>query len=104
MKRDKKKTGRKIIISDYLSEGKYNAKTSKVLRNILGLNRRSLVAAIERERRDGWPICASTGLNPGYYLADSADEMYSYIASLERRVREIEKTIRACKETAENLP
>lgn len=91
-------------ISDYLLEGKPNAITCSHLCSLLGMDPREVSKAIETERRHGAPICASSGTNPGYYLAANKDEMQRYCSSLRRRSREIDKTRRACEATIEKLP
>lgn len=94
-----------IIISDYLSKGANNAITAGKLCELLHMDKRALTAGIERERRQGSPICASCdGQNPGYYLADSKQEMQMYCDSLFHRAAEIYKTRDACLLTIDNLP
>lgn len=92
------------MIAEILTEGKENARTGRELRNLLHITARDLTAAIEKERRDGQPICASTGSNPGYYLAADKEEMQQYCNSLMRRAGEIHKTRRACIKTIAKLP
>ena len=93
-----------LSIADYLSEGKENARTGKEICNLLNITARDLTAAVERERREGQPICASTGSNPGYYLAADRDEMQRYCNSLHHRAGEIYQTRRACIKAMELLP
>lgn len=92
------------MIAEILTEGKENARTGKELRIALNITARDLTIAIERERRAGQPICASTGSNPGYYLAATKGEMQRYCDSLRKRAGEIFKTRRACIKTIESLP
>lgn len=92
------------MIAEMLAEGKENARTGKELSTALRITARDLTQAIERERRDGQPICASTGSNPGYYLAADKGEMQRYCNSLLRRAGEIHKTRRACIKAMKNLP
>lgn len=92
------------MIYEVLAEGKENARTGKYICDLLGISARDLTLAIERERRAGKPICASTGSNPGYFLAANRDEMERYCNALFRRAGEIHKTRRACMETLEKLP
>lgn len=93
-----------IFISDFLTEGRENARTGRTLCDLLHITMRELTQAIERERREGRPICASTGSNPGYFLAASKREMQHYCDSLYRRAGEIHKTRRACVKTIDQLP
>jgi hypothetical protein len=94
-----------VFISDYLSEGRENARTGKELCEYLKINRRELRAAVERERREGHPICAAVyGLHRGYYLAANKQEMQEYCASLYRRGGNLFKTRRACMKSMELLP
>lgn len=93
------------MIFEFLSEGAENARTGKVICKMLNITARDLTAAIERERRQGKPICASTDpKNPGYFLAANQAEMQRYCNSLYHRAGEIHATRRACLATMENLP
>ena len=93
------------MIHELLTTGADNAKTGKELCKILNLKPRDITLIVERERREGKPICASSnGNNPGYYLAATQEEMQSYCKSLFHRAGEIHKTRRACLKAAENLP
>ncbi len=92
------------MIYEYLHEGKENAITSRELCALLNITGRDVTAAVERERREGKPICASTGTNPGYYLAADRETMESYCKSLHHREKEIARTRRACIKTIARLP
>lgn len=98
----KKKTF--IRVSDYLGTGKDQAKTGKELCKLFGVSIRDLTQEIERERKNGVPICASTDGAPGYYLAADRAEMTAYTSSLYRRASNIFGTRRACLKTLEKLP
>lgn len=92
------------MIFEILSEGAANARTGKEICKLLNITARDLTAAIERERRAGNPICASTGSNPGYFLAANQEEMQRYCNSLRHRAGEIYKTRQACIMTISKLP
>ncbi len=92
------------MIFEILAEGAENARTGKEICKLLSITARDLTAAIEKERRMGQPICASTGSNPGYYLAINQAEMQRYCRSLLHRAEEIHKTRNACVKTIERLP
>lgn len=92
------------MVSEILLTGAEHAITSGELCSLLNLSPRSLSAAVEQERRQGNPICASTGANPGYYLAANRQEMERFCRSLYHRAGEIHKTRRACLKTLEHLP
>ena len=93
------------MIADFLFTGKDNARTGRDLATLLHCNIREVAAAIERERRQGKPICASNDpLRPGYYLAETQEELQKYCGQLDRRAGELHKTRRALLETARNLP
>lgn len=92
------------MVHEILLEGAGNAQTGKDICTLLKINPRELTVAIERERRKGHPICASTGSNPGYFLAANREEMERYCRSLLHRAGEIHKTRRACVKTLEKLP
>ena len=92
-------------ISDFLHTGADNPQTAKELCDLLHLDKRELTAAIERERRQGSPICVScNGSNPGYFLAGNKKEMQDYCNSLHHRAAEIYATRQACLNTIDDLP
>lgn len=93
-----------LKIHEVLLEGEQNAQTGKHLCAVLNIRQRELTAEIERERRNGYPICASTGSSPGYFLAATSEEMQRYCKSLLHRAGEIHKTRRACLKTLAGLP
>ncbi len=93
------------MVKELLNSGKENAIRSRDLcAQLGGIEQRVLTAAVERERRDGAPICASYGPRPGFYLAESKGDMLEYCRVLEHREKEIAKTRRACQAAAETLP
>lgn len=83
------------MIHESLGTGKENAQTGKELALMHGCNIRDVTAQIERERRNGRPICASSGDSPGYYLAADADELEAYCNQLKRRAIQLFKTRQA---------
>lgn len=83
------------MISELLTEGRQNARTGKQLADDIGCSMRDLTQQIEKERRLGVPICASTGENPGYFLPADNDELEEYCCSLSRREKELRKTRKA---------
>lgn len=89
------------MIHEVLSRGEANAITGQALAAMLHLkDAREVSRLAERERRAGFPICATTNSeNPGYYLAESAEEFERYIQSLDRRLQNIRKTREACQDT-----
>lgn len=88
-------------VSDLLLEGKDNATKGAELVKAMELSDlRDLTQLIERERKDGFPICASTDMNsPGYYLAGNPEELEAYINSLDRRIRNMTVTRIHCEST-----
>lgn len=92
------------MIHELLSEGEANALTGKELCKLLGITHRDLTLAVQRERQEGQPICASTNGKPGYYLAADRGEMTRYCSSLYKRAGEIHKTRRTLLKTLETLP
>ncbi len=93
------------MIYEYLTTGAENAKSGKELCRLLNLTPRDVTLIIEHERRAGKPICASSnGKNPGYYLAETQEEMQQYCRSLLHRAGEIHKTRKACLAAAQSLP
>lgn len=93
------------MIADFLTEGAENARTGKALCSLLNLTHRELTKGIEKERREGAPICATcNSKNPGYYLAATREEMKRYCDRLYKRAGEIFKTRRACLRSMDELP
>lgn len=91
-------------ITDHLLKGSNKARTARELATRLKCTRREISERIERERREGQPICATCDPeHPGYYLADTADEIQKYCSKLHRRAGEIYKTRAALLKTAETL-
>ena len=87
-----------------LPSGKENAVPGWKLVEILGLkDLRDLTQLVERERRDGSPICASTGAEKGYYLADGPEELEDYLRSLNQRVKNINRTVVHLEDTLSNM-
>lgn len=80
------------MIHELLAEGKENARTGRELAQFLDCNIRDITEQVERERREGKPICAATGEVPGYYLAADADELETYCNRLKGRAIELFKT------------
>lgn len=83
------------MIHELLTEGRENARTGRELAAVLNLNIRDVTEAIEAERRAGFPICAASGDNPGYYLAATPEELERYCKALYKRGGELFKTRRA---------
>lgn len=93
-----------INIRDFLLPGIENATTAKDLCKILNVDGRTLTQLIERERREGAPICASCGAPFGYYLAADQEEMQDYCGRLRHRLQEISATMAACEMSIDRLP
>ena len=80
-------------IVDFLLFGRENALTGRDLARVSGRPQRTISKAVERARRHGAPICASTDETPGYYLELDSQEVMSFInASLLHRADEIRLT------------
>lgn len=92
------------MIYEILQPGAENALSGREICKLLHITARDLTQTVERERRAGAPICASTGRRPGYYLAADRREMDRYCRSLFHRAGEIHKTRRACLKAMEQLP
>ena len=92
------------MIYEYLPIGSKNAIPSRELCRMLNIDKRTLAAAVERERRQGKPICANYGGNPGYYLAANKEEMENYCKALFHRAGELHKTRKACMKSIPKLP
>ena len=83
------------MIYELLAEGRDNARTGGELAALCGCNIRAVTAQIERERRDGHPICAASGPNPGYFLPADDTELTTYCELLKGRAVELFKTRQA---------
>lgn len=80
-------------VVDLLRQGRANAIPARVLADALELpDTRTLTRLVERERRSGSPICASTTEPTGYFLAADAGELSDYVSSLRGREKEIRRT------------
>lgn len=88
------------MIHEILPSGKANAIPGHDLMTILCLKElRDLTQIVERERKDGFPICASTGDTKGYYLAATPGELEEYIGSLGRRIHNMNRTMTHLEDT-----
>lgn len=83
------------MISDYLAEGRENARTGKELAAFFKCDIRDITQQIEKERRQGIPICATSTGTPGYYIAADPDELQHYCNRLQHRAIELFKTRQA---------
>lgn len=83
------------MIHELLTEGRENARTGRELARHFNCDIRHISAAVERERREGHPICAASGENPGYYLPADAAELENYCKRLKGRAVELFKTRQA---------
>lgn len=92
------------MISELLGTGIESARTARELATACKCDTRKISITVERERRQGKPICAScTGEHRGYYLAADAEELEDYCGSLYKRGGELFKTRRALIRTLEAI-
>ena len=87
-----------MMITEILSTGRANAISGRDLAFYFGCNIRDITKAVERERRQGSPICATSGNVQGYYLG-STDEVRDYCRRLEHREKELSITRQALYKT-----
>lgn len=93
------------MIHEFLETGAENAITGRDLATMTGLNQRAIQHTVERERRAGWPICAScNGEHPGYFMAANKAELEQFCRSLFHRAGEVHKTRKALMATMATLP
>lgn len=93
------------MIAELLAEGAENARTGKDLAALVKCDLRTVTEQIEKERREGQPICASSrGETPGYYLAANAEELEAYCNRLHGRAAELYKTRQALLKVLQQLP
>lgn len=81
------------MIHELLTEGEANTITGKELADYFKCDIREITAQIERERRDGHPICASPA--GGYFLPANAGELEKYCTRVHHRAAQLYKTRRA---------
>ena len=95
------KARQSMPVSSVLQHGEQSAVPGRYLVGLLGFkDGRELTRAIEKERLEGSPICATTNSeNPGYFLAESPGELEQYIKSLDRRLFHVRATREACQDT-----
>lgn len=85
-------------VSDVLSHGEWNAKTSSELCQLFDLSPRDLRAAIHQERLSGEVILSSCSSDhPGYFLPSTDAEILRYVRQMESRIRQIWKATRSAK-------
>lgn len=93
------------MIYELLGHGEANAISCKDLQKLLNMDARAVTTQIEKERRQGKPICASCNhKHAGYYLATTRGMLEDYCKALLHREAEISKTRRALIELATALP
>lgn len=80
-------------VSALLSRGRENAVPLRHLKKLLEVDGRTARLMIERERREGTPICADNAT--GYYLPSTDEEKAACVRSMRHRAGEIMKTARA---------
>ena len=85
-------------IENYLHEGKVNAVKSSDLEKLLGVDHRTLLKAISRERLQGALICAC---KDGYYLPADDNEVIHYVTRAEKRALQEMKTVYAMQKRIE---
>ena len=83
------------MIHEILPAGRENALTGRDLANRFNCDIRAITQQIERERREGHPICAASGENPGYFLPANDEELETYCRRLKKRAIELFKTRQA---------
>ena len=84
------------MIFEILPTGAENAVSGSKLAESLGLELRDVTREIERERQRGVAICAAVaGNDRGYFIAKDAGELALYLRSLNRRIKNVQRTMRA---------
>ena len=83
------------MIHEILPAGRENARTGRELARMFNCDIRAITIQIERERRDGFPICAASGETPGYFLPADNEELQEYCDRLKGRAIELFKTRQA---------
>lgn len=83
------------MIHEILPAGRENALTGRELATMFNCDIRAITQQIEKERREGHPICAASGENPGYFLPANDEELETYCRRLKKRAIELFKTRQA---------
>lgn len=84
------------MVHEILGHGSRSATPGRELAKMLQCDIRTITEQIERERRQGQPICAnSRGKDAGYFLAETPEELEKYCSRLYHRGGELFKTRRA---------
>ena len=83
------------MIHEILPAGRENALTGRELATMFNCDIRVITQQIEKERREGHPICAASGENPGYFLPADDEELAAYCKRLKKRAVELFKTRQA---------
>ena len=92
------------MVYELLNVGAQNAQSAKELASVLQVDPRTVSEFVERERREGKPICATCrGSNAGYFIPANRSEMHDYCGALLHRINEITETFKACVRAARNL-
>lgn len=92
------------MIHELLNRGRENAITGRELAGALKCDIRDITERIERERREGAPICAATNGKPGYYLPETREELETYCERLKGRAIEVFKTRQALIRVLKQIP
>lgn len=88
------------MIFEILPTGAENAVSGSKIAESLGLELRDITKQIERERQCGFAICAATsGSEKGYFIAKNPGELAMYLRSLNRRIKNVQKTLRSLDST-----
>lgn len=88
------------MIFEILPLGAANAISGSQIAERLGMERRDVTKQIERERQAGAAICAAvSGDDRGYFMAGDPGELALYLRSLDRRIKNVQKTRRALDST-----
>lgn len=92
------------MIHEMLMTGRENAIPGRQLANALDMDIRAFTKQIERERQTGAPICAvTTGEALGYFLPADTSDLDQYCRSLDRRLKNLQKTRLAVGDTLEKM-
>ena len=95
------------MVYELLEKGQANALPARELAWRIGCSVRDLSAIIQNERRQGLPICATPNAHrPGYFIAETPEELDYYCRSLKARAIAIFQTrkplVKLLKEIQEN--
>lgn len=86
-----------------LPTGEAEKISSAELQTLTGLDARQLRRAIRRLRLDGYPVCSTTQRGGGYWIGENAEELTTFLSSMDSRGRNVFKAVQCTRRTLREL-